>query len=389
MKINKTIELINTERLIPYPRNSRTHSDAQLDQIAASIREFGFTNPVLIDAENEIIAGHGRILAAKILGLEEVPCIRIDYLSDAQKRALILADNKLALNAGWDDDLLTVELGGLRDIGFEIGLTGFGEDELNLLLSENHGDHVNDKDVVPEPPKTPITTYGDVWRLGEHRLLCGDSSRDRSQFLDGVEPDLCFIDPPYEIADAWNWIVDAPKALVFTDHKHIREAMDIVLKYPVQYQFIWDTVISWYTQNRPLCRHRSAFYCAQNDGWNSDAATFIDDKERKEKIVVGGQAFAGDYHYKPLSGGRVRVTSLYRQSKTLDEAGNGKPVAWVRALLAGAEAREVFEPFGGTGATIIAAPAGCVVHSIEIDPCKVDSIVARWEAATGLEAFRE
>ena len=218
--------------------------------------------------------------------------------------------------------------------------------------------------------------------------MCGDAAVDRHAFLAHVKPDLLFFDPPYEIVEAWSWTVPTAKALVFTDHKHIREAMSVVLQYPVNYHFVWDTVISWYTQNRPLCRHRSAFYCAQEHGCDADAATFIDGKQREEKVVEGGQAFAGDYHYKPLSGGRVRVTTVYQQGKTLDEAGNGKPVAWIRALLAGAEAREVFEPFGGTGATIVAAPPECRVHSIEIDPGKCDAIVARWESVTGEKAAR-
>jgi hypothetical protein len=206
--------------------------------------------------------------------------------------------------------------------------------------------------------------------------------------MSGIAQDTLVFDPPYEITDAWGWTLPTDKAIVFTDHKHLREAMTLVLGYQYQYQFVWDTVISWYTPNRPLCRHRAAFYCANTPEWNSDGSIIRDGKQREAKTVIGGQAFAGDYHYRPLPDGQVRMTTLYRQAKTLDEAGNGKPVAWVRALLAGAKARVVFEPYAGTGTTILAAPAGCQVHAIEIDPRKVDAIVTRWETATGETARR-
>ena len=372
--------------LLPAARNPRTHSDAQVDQIAASMREWGWTNPILVDEQGSIIAGHGRILAAQKLGFAEVPVMVATGWTEAQKRAYVIADNQLALNAGWDAEMLSVELDELRDLDFDLGLVGFSTDELNDLIgTPNTG---FDPDEVPPAPVVPVSRTGDLWRLGKHSLLCGDASADAAAFLSGITPDLLFFDPPYESVDAWALTVPTEKALVFTDHKHIREAMGVVLSYPVQYHFVWDTVISWYTQNRPLCRHRSAFYCAQVDGWDADAATCVDGKQRDEHTVIGGQAFAGDYHYKPLSGGRVRVTTLYQQAKTLDEAGNGKPVAWVRALLAGAQAREVYEPFAGTGATIMAAPENCRVHAIEIDPLKCDVIVARWETATGGTATR-
>jgi hypothetical protein len=383
------IETLPIDALIPYARNSRTHSEAQVAQIAASIREFGFTNPVLIDADGGLIAGHGRVMGARQIGMAEVPCIRLAHLTEAQKRAYVIADNRLALNAGWDEAMLALEMRDLMDEGYDVGLTGFYLKEVDALLAgldAQPEDH--DPDAIGEAGRAPVAKTGDIWTLGKHRLLCGDASTMREKFLDGVGVDLLFFDPPYEVADAWEWTVDADKALVFTDHKHLREAMGVVLRYPHQFQFVWDTVLSWYTPNRPLCRHRSAFYCATDPHWLADAATFADDKPREEKVVKGGQAFDGDYHYRPLPAGRVRLTTLYRQSKTLDEAGNGKPVAWVRALLAGSGAREVFEPFAGTGATICGAPAGCRIHAIEIDPGKVDAIIARWEAATGSKAVR-
>lgn len=161
--------------LIPFARNSRTHSDEQVAQIAASIREFGWTNPVLIDGSNGIIAGHGRLAAARKLGMAEIPVIVLDHLTDAQKRALVIADNKLALNAGWDAELLSSEIAGLGEDGFDLSLLGFSEDELSGLLAEKT-EGLTDPDEAPNPPEIPVSCPGDVWLLGKHRLMCGDST---------------------------------------------------------------------------------------------------------------------------------------------------------------------------------------------------------------------
>lgn len=170
------IEQIAISELIPYARNSRTHSDEQVAQIAASIREFGFTNPVLIDARGGIIAGHGRVLAARKLQLAEVPCLRLSHLTDTQKRAYVIADNKLALNAGWDDEMLKLELDELVDLGFDLELTGFSLDEINALMPEEIQPGLTDEDAVPEVQAVPISKPGDVWLLGKHRVMCGDST---------------------------------------------------------------------------------------------------------------------------------------------------------------------------------------------------------------------
>ena len=159
--------------LIPYARNSRTHSDEQVTQIAASIKEWGFTNPILIDGQGGIIAGHGRLLAAKKLGIEEVPCLIADGWSDAQKRAYVIADNKLALNAGWDNDMLAIEFASLAESGFNIGLTGFAADEIAGLMNPEPVAGLTDEDDVPETPETPVSASGDVWLLGAHRVMCG------------------------------------------------------------------------------------------------------------------------------------------------------------------------------------------------------------------------
>ena len=176
------VERRSISSIIPYARNSRTHSDEQVAQIAASIKEWGFTNPILIDIDGEIIAGHGRLLAAQKLGLKEVPCITAVGWSDAQKKAYVIADNKLALNAGWDNDMLAIEFGELKDLDFNLDLIGFDSDELANILKEPETEGLTDEDAVPEAPEVPVTVEGDVWLLWCHRLMCGDSTS-----IDAVE----------------------------------------------------------------------------------------------------------------------------------------------------------------------------------------------------------
>ena len=186
------------DALTPYTGNARTHSETQIALIAASIREFGWTNPILVDGANGIIAGHGRVLAARTLGMIEVPIIELGHLSEAQKRAYVIADNKLALNAGWDDDLLRMELGDLRDLGFDLALTGFDLGEINeLLVDPTEG--LTDPDDIPPAPARPVTRRGDLWLLGQHRLLCGDSTSatDVNALMQGERAVLFATDPPY------------------------------------------------------------------------------------------------------------------------------------------------------------------------------------------------
>ena len=189
------------ERLIPYARNSRTHSDAQVAQIAASIKEWGWTTPVLVDEEGQIIAGHGRIMAARKLGIAEVPVVIAKGWSDAQKRAYVIADNKLALNAGWDNDLLALEFGELEGLGFDLELTGFSLDEIDALKPVEVAAGLTDEDDVPEAPADPVTRLGDVWVLGRHRLMCGDSTSIDAveRLMDGGKAMFCFTSPPYNL----------------------------------------------------------------------------------------------------------------------------------------------------------------------------------------------
>ena len=187
--------------LIPYVNNSRTHSDEQVNQIASSIKEFGFTNPVLIDEQGGLIAGHGRVMAAKKLKLDEVPCVELKGLTDAQKKAYIIADNQLPLNAGWDLDMLKLELEALNEMEFDIDLLGFDDEFMGGLLEEEQSEGLTDEDDCPEPPEKPVSVLGDIWQLGDHRLMCGDSTSFESVdlLLDGEKVDMVWTDPPYNV----------------------------------------------------------------------------------------------------------------------------------------------------------------------------------------------
>jgi DNA modification methylase len=213
------IEQIAVSALLPYISNSRTHSDAQVAQIAASIKEFGWTNPILIDGDNTIIAGHGRLLAARKLGMEEVPSIVLDHLSKAQQRALVIADNQLALNAGWNMDMLKAEIEDLKLEDFDIDLLGFEDSFLDGLLEPEPTAGLTDEDAVPDAPEIPKTVLGDVWLLGNHRLMCGDSTS-----IDAVErlmsravPNAVITDPPYGIG------IDGQKKSISANPKHNRK----------------------------------------------------------------------------------------------------------------------------------------------------------------------
>lgn len=196
-----SIKKVKTVDLIPYARNSRTHSDEQINQIAASIKEFGFLNPIIIDGDNGIIAGHGRVMAANKLNIKELPCVDASHLSETQRRAYVIADNKLALNSGWDVEMLRVEFDELQEAGFDLELTGFSMDEIADLQIEELTEGLTDEDEAPECPDVPTAVLGDIWRLGNHRLMCGDSTSIDAvdKLMDGKKADMVFTDPPYNI----------------------------------------------------------------------------------------------------------------------------------------------------------------------------------------------
>lgn len=204
MKRTEELKLIPIDELIPYANNARTHSKEQINKIRSSLREFGFVNPVLIDKNKNIIAGHGRITAAKEEGIKEVPCVLVEHLTEAQKKAYIIADNKLALDAGWDNELLAVELENLKDLDFDVELTGFGAAEIEDLFSNIHDKEVSDDDfdVDAALEEESISKQGDIWLLGKHRLICGDSTKAETyeRLMDGKKANLCVTDPPYGVS---------------------------------------------------------------------------------------------------------------------------------------------------------------------------------------------
>jgi DNA modification methylase len=383
--------------LIPYARNSRTHSDEQVAKIAASIREFGFLNPVIVDGDNGIIAGHGRIMAAQKLGMEEVPTVEASHLSDAQRRAYIIADNRLALDAGWDDEMLRVEFAELADMGFDLELTGFGLDEIEALEPEELAEGLTDEDAVPEAPETPVTAEGDVWLLGRHRLMCGDStSIDAVEKLcGGTKVDMWLTDPPYNVA----YEGKTKEALTIKNdsmgdgdfRQFLRDcyvAADAVMKQGAVF-YIWHADSEGYN-------FRGA---AQDAGWKVRQCLIW----KKSTMVMGRQ----DYHWKHepcLYGWKDGAGHLWaadRKQTTILEFDkpqrNGehptmKPVALFEyQMLNNTKGGDiVLDSFGGSGTTILAAEKnGRIGYSMELDPKYCDVIVKRWQDFTGKEAILE
>jgi len=383
--------------LTPYARNSRTHSDEQVAQIAASIKEFGWTNPILIDGEKGIIAGHGRLKAAMRLGLEEIPAIELSHLTEIQKKALIIADNKLALNAGWDTELLSLELEELELEGLDLSLTGFGEEEISALKPEVVNEGLTDEDAVPEPPPEPITKPGDIWILGKHRLMCGDStSVDHLEKLcNGRQVDMWLTDPPYNVAyegktkDALTIKNDSMSDDTFRQFlRDAYTAADAVMKAGAVF-YIWHADSEGYN-------FRGA---AQDAGWKVRQCLIW----KKSTMVMGRQ----DYHWKHepcLYGWKEGAGHLWaadRKQTTILEfdkpSRNGehptmKPVALFEyQMLNNTKGGDiVIDSFGGSGTTLVAAEKnGRVAYLMELDPKYCDVIVKRWEEFTGQKARLE
>ncbi len=391
------IEQIGIATLIPFAKNSRTHSDAQVAQIAASIREFGFTNPVLIDEANGIIAGHGRVMAARKLKLTEVPCIRLAHLSDAQKRAYVIADNKLALNAGWDEAMLKLELADLKALDFDLDLTGFNTDEIDALLAEKGTEGLTDPDDMPEPPVEPVTRPGDVWVCGQHRVMCGSSlEMTAMERLCGEQRvDMLLTDPPYNVAytgktkDALTIQNDSMGDDAF--RTFLRDAFvtaDAVLK-PGAVFYVWHADSEGYNF-RGACR---------DAGWQVRQCLIW----QKNSMVMGRQ----DYHWQHepcLYGWKDGAGHLWasdRKQTTLlkfdrpsrsEDHPTMKPVALFEyQLLNNTKGGDiVLDSFGGSGTTLIAAEKnGRIARIMELDPKYVDVIVKRWEDFTGQKAVLE
>jgi DNA modification methylase len=386
---------------VPYARNARTHSEAQIEQVAASIREWGWTNPVLVAEDGGIIAGHCRVLAGRQLGLAEVPVMLAAGWSEAQKRAYVLADNQLALNAGWNPELLRLELGELQGLEFDLALIGFGDAEL-AALTANPG--LTDPDEVPEPPAVPIAQHGEVWQLGRHRLMCGDATDadDVARALGGVQPHLMVTDPPYGVdyRPAWrNEALGEGNRSIGTvtndDRADWREAWAL---------FPGDVVYVWHAGTKAGIVADSLM-----------AGGFA----IRTQIVWAKQHFAisrGDYHvqHEPCwyavrekatghwSGDRTQTT-LWQINNGLSQGGprkveddltghgTQKPVECMKRPIENnsSPGQAVYDPFVGSGTTIIAAEmTGRACHALEIDPTYCDVTIERWQNFTGEKARR-
>ena len=381
--------------LIPYARNARTHSEAQVALIAGSIREYGFTNPVLVDGASGIIAGHGRVLAARKLGLPAVPVIELAHLTPTQRQAYILADNKLAEAAGWDKNLLALEIGELSDLGVDLGSLGFDAGEIDAIL--RHGLSDPREEDTPPVPETPVSRLGDLWCLGAHRLICGSATDAATvaAVLRGVVPHLMVTDPPYGVNydPAWRNAVGAASTkrvgkVMNDDRADWREAWAL---FPGDVAYVWHGALHATTVAESLTACgiavRSQIIWA------------------KERLVLS----RGDYHWQHepcwyavrekstghWSGDRKQTTLWSIPSRDQDATtvhGTQKPVECMRRpmLNNSSPGQAVYEPFCGSGSSLIAAEAtGRICHAIELDPAYVDVAVLRWQAFAGKVATLE
>ena len=391
------IDYRSPESLVGYARNARTHTDAQIDQIANSIRKFGWTNPILVDSNNGVIAGHGRVLAARKLGLTRVPVIALAHLTLDQKRAYILADNQLALNAGWDKELLALELGELKDAGFELELIGFSGDELQSLTDKESAG-LTDEDAVPEAPVDPVTKPGDVYVLGNHRLLCGDSTvlANVEKVLDGTLADMVFTDPPYNV----NYANTAKDKMRGKNRAILNDDLGEGFE-----KFLYDACVNMLT----VCKG-AIYVCMSSSELHTLQRAFVDAGGKWSTFVIWAKnTFTlgrADYQrqYEPiLYGWKQGIDHFWcgarnqgdvwfvNKPRVNDLHPTMKPVELVeRAVQNSSKSRDiVLDCFGGSGTTMIACEkSGRQARLIELDPKYCDVIVKRWEEFTGKTAVR-
>jgi DNA modification methylase len=378
-------QIISVDKIIPFAMNSRTHDEKQVTQLASSIREFGFTNPLLIDPDMNVIAGHGRLMAAKKLGMTEVPAVIVTGLDDRKRRALVIADNKLALNAGWDDEILRNEL---SDLAGDFGeLMGFSEDELVAMLQPEQVDGLTDEDEVPEPPPEPITKLGDVWILGNHRLMCGDSTSIDAveKLVNNAKIDLCYTDPPYGINEKG----DRSKRGGLTQGNNLKDFKDDTIDYAVEAYQIVEGVLQiprqvWWGAN---------YYChalPQSNNW------FVWDKrvEEKQKDTQSDCELA----WVKSTWSSVRIFRHLWKGLIKGSEHGQKRVHPTQKPVALAEwsfdyfrtVKTVLDLFGGSGSTLIACEkTGRQCYMMEFEPYYCDVIVKRWENFTAKKATLE
>ncbi len=394
MTMNLAVEHWPLDRLIPYVRNARTHPDEQIAQIAGSIAEFGFVNPVLVGADGVIIAGHGRVLAARRLGMAEVPVIVLVHLDETQRRALVIADNRIAENAGWDEALLSLELAALEAADFDLDVIGFDLEEIERLLQETEPEATNDSDdEIPEAPEDPITCPGDLWMLGQHRLLCGDATvlADVERVMDGALADMVFTDPPYNV-DYGN---SAKDKLRGNDRRIKNDNLGENFG-----TFLYDACVNILTVTKGaayICMSSSELHTLQKAFKEAGGhwSTFViwakntftlgraDYQRQYEPILYGWKEGTDHYWCGARNQGDVWFVDKPRKN---DLHPTMKPVALVeRATRNSSKSRDiVLDPFGGSGTTLIACEkTGRQARLVELDPRYCDVIVRRWQDWTG------
>lgn len=385
-------------KLIPNARNARTHSDKQVAELAGSIREFGWTNPALVDEAGDIIAGHGRVLAARQLKMAEVPVIVLSHLTDGQKRALRIADNRIAINAGWDEELLKIELQELGADGFDTSGLGFDEKELAALMAETSVG-LTDPDDSPEPEAVAVSRLGDIWALGKHRVICGDSTEEAvvHRLLGGVVPGLMVTDPPYGVEYDPGWRNDAVQAGRGEGAPGGRAIGVVKNDDRVDWKDAWalfpgDVVYCWHAG-----RHASDVQASLEESRFEIRSQII---WAKTHLTIS----RGHYHWQHEPcwyavrrgktanwNGDRKQTTLWTIEHRKSETGHStqKPVEAMRRPIENHTnpGQCVYDPFLGSGTTVIAAEqTGRVAFGVELSEAYVDVIVKRWEAFTGLKA---
>jgi len=395
------IERWPTEKLVPYARNARTHSEEQVAQIAASIVEFGFTNPILAGSDGVIVAGHGRLAAAQKLGLDTVPVVVLDHLTPTQRRALIIADNRIAENAGWDDAMLRIELQSLQEDGFNLDITGFDADALAEIMAgeETTVDGQTDDDAVPEVPVTPISRPGDVWELGNHRLVCGDATDPKSYelLMADAKADMIVTDPPYNV----DYANSAKDKMRGKDRPILNDNLgdgfyDFLLAAMTPMLSRCSGAVYVAMSSSELDTLQSAFRAAGGKWstfiiWAKNTFTLgRADYQRQYEPILYGWPEGQNRHW---CGDRDQgdVWNIKKPQKN-DLHPTMKPVELVeRAIRNSSRPGDiVLDPFGGSGTTLIAAEkTGRIGWLIELDPKYVDVIVRRWQDWSGQEAYRE
>lgn len=394
----QAIKRVPVAGLAPYARNSRTHSDQQVAKIAASIKEFGFLNPVITDGRNGIIAGHGRVLAAQLLGLAELPCIEASHLTEAQRKAYVIADNRIALDAGWDNEMLKVELSELQGLNFDLALTGFSLDEAaGLILGKTSGQ--TDPDEAPEPEAVAVSQPGDIWTLGAHRIVCGSSTDAATvaALLGDERPHLMVTDPPYGVEYDANWrnervrsdgtpIAGCAVGKVMNDD--VADWAEAWALFPGDVSYVWCASLHIHEVAQSLIA--SGFGLRSSIIWT------------KQQFAIG----RGDYHWQHepcwyavrvgkaghWAGDRKQTTVWNIDKPKKSETGHStqKPVECMKRPIENnsKQGDAVYEPFSGSGTTIIAGEMiGRRVFAVELSPAYVDVAVRRWQQFTGRQAI--